>query len=612
MNGRIAAFGMLLQLGAPAVAGPSFNYDLQLNELESARRVGGLFEFEGFSPDGALTTNFFAEVGATDADRVVRLDTTWKRDDPGRRAVLRLGDTVARAGSWGRGLRLGGVQWGSNSAAQTIAFPHAPRNGEAVVPSFHDLYVEHVLRSHGELPIGPSDRLRALTGAGEVKLSMSDALGKERVIAQRYHAGPSLLREGLSEYQYDVGFVREDYGFKSAEYGRPLATATHRLGLTERLTREFYGELSAKQQTAGAGIAYSLPVFGTLSAGYAGSHNAGALGHSLSLGIERQGPSTSFGLHTQVADSRFAQAGFSPDRPGSRQTTVARFGVSPRTTDSLSFGYIGVDEGARKRTDILAASYSRPIASNVSVTAFASRALTSEREQQVSIALSHQLGSGTAATRQRTSSPREYAHFAQQFPPAGGIAYGGVEEPEWRDQSAPETQAASVDAPRSDGESREPERIGSGLTTRSLNEPPARIEIGNYPHVRVHAKVLSPRRPGMRPEDFPLETEFASLQLAAAPDFRTSADAEWPTQPARAALLKVRLADGGALPPGAKLRVSGSPQTYAVGLHGEAYVEDLDQETLIYAQWGENRCSFRAIVPSALGPADGLGPHVCS
>ncbi len=75
--------------------------------------------------------------------QLARLDTAWTRDFPDRMATLRVGDSFSSPGGWGRAVRFGGVQFGTNFSTQPmlVTTPLLAAHGEAVVPSTVDVFV---------------------------------------------------------------------------------------------------------------------------------------------------------------------------------------------------------------------------------------------------------------------------------------------------------------------------------------------------------------------------------------------------------------------------------------------------------------------------------------
>ena len=134
-------------------------------------------------------------------------------------------------------------------------------SGEAALPSTVDLYVDNALRMRRQVPSGPFSiqDLPVSTGQGEARLVVRDILGREQIITQPFYTTSRLLKQGLQDYSYELGFVRRNFGIDSNNYGRFIAVGTHRFGLTEQFTGEVHGELLGNQQTVGLGGVMMLP-----------------------------------------------------------------------------------------------------------------------------------------------------------------------------------------------------------------------------------------------------------------------------------------------------------------------------------------------------------------
>jgi len=89
---------------------------------------------------------------------LARLDTTWTRDFPDQLATLRLGDSISTPGAWGRAMRFGGVQYGTNFSTQPslVTTPLLAAQGEALVPSTVDVFVNGRQWPAKTVPPGPS------------------------------------------------------------------------------------------------------------------------------------------------------------------------------------------------------------------------------------------------------------------------------------------------------------------------------------------------------------------------------------------------------------------------------------------------------------------------
>jgi len=106
-----------------------------------------------------------------------------------------------------------------------------------------------------------------LTGAGQLQVVVTDALGRQQVLTQPYYSGTALLRPDLAEYSFELGSIREDYGHRSFAYGDMLGVASYRRGVTDTLTA------GARAEAQANGI-YALGADAAWQAGVAGIVNA--------------------------------------------------------------------------------------------------------------------------------------------------------------------------------------------------------------------------------------------------------------------------------------------------------------------------------------------------
>ena len=270
-------------LGAVAGRGGFLDYDLLFVSGDGLRtRMDALLELGMFDQIGVLVSGFRAGDVANSEREFVRLDSTFTRDFPGRRATLRLGDSLTAGGALGRPVRFGGAQWSTDFSTDPtfVTFPLPTIGGLADQPSVAEVFLNNTRRVTEQVPPGPFaiEDLPALTGAGELQLKVTDLLGRETLVSQSYYVSSRLLRAGLSDYSYEVGFEREKFNEASFDYGRPLAAATHRYGITDGLTGEGRIELSQRRQAAGAGASVLLGTFGLLSGGAIGSQDGGQPG----------------------------------------------------------------------------------------------------------------------------------------------------------------------------------------------------------------------------------------------------------------------------------------------------------------------------------------------
>lgn len=346
---------------APAAGTGAFlDYDLLVTAGSGIdSRLDGLAELGVFHRAGVLTSGLQASDLAAEAS-VTRLDTTFTRDLPDRRETLRLGDSLTNSGAFAQPVRFGGVQWGSNFATDPsfVTFPTPAIGGLADQDSVVDVFVNNLRQATGQVPAGPFriDNVPVVTGAGEVQLVVRDLLGRERIVTQSYYVSSRLLREGLHDYSYELGFERQRYGERSFAYGDPLLAATHRYGFTELLTGEAHADAQPGAVSGAVGGSLRAGTWGVFSGGLGASLDETAPGGLGQLAYEYQASRFSFGAQTRYTTADFTQAG--DGGHAARRVDQVNLGLDFRDFGRLGLLGLNQDRRERETTRSLSATYS--------------------------------------------------------------------------------------------------------------------------------------------------------------------------------------------------------------------------------------------------------------
>lgn len=642
-------------LPVPALSPPGafLNYDFVAQRLQGKTRLDGLIELGAFNGAGVGTATALArDLG--ERAHLIRLETTWTRDAPDALASFRAGDAVSRTGAWSLPVRFGGVQWATNFAVRPgfVAFPLPALSGESALPSTVDLFINDALRGRETLPPGPFTlpNLPVITGEGELRVVVRDLLGREQVLSERYYASPRLLRPGLADFAYQAGFLRNNFGLESNDYGRAFAAAAYRAGLTERLTGELSAELLREQQTAGASGTFLWDKLGVFTLSAAGSHSDRGNGALSSVEFERQSRSFSMNLRTQAASADFVQLGMSAGQRAPIRISEARAGFPIPGAGTVGLGY--VERRHRDQPDVRLANLSYQVkagAGSLLLSAFRVETLGGERRVERALAVTftlpldgrtsasvgavHQAGHGYGTVQVQRNLPAGegmgYRLLAQSG--TGELVQAGVSA-----QGAIGTYTAEAASSRGDMAYRLGAAggiawlDGSAFLTRRLSDSFALVRVGEYAGVQVYAdnqpvartdaqgRALVPRlraydRNLLRIEqaDLPLEAEIGALEHEAVPYYRSGLVVSFPVRPARGALLRLVLEDGKRPPPGAQVQLDDRTERFPLGLDGEVYLTGLAATQRGRAEWNGRRCVFELQVPETHDPLPHLGAVPC-
>jgi outer membrane usher protein len=640
---------------APAALGGFANYDLQWQRSSTAGPMGrdwtqGLLEFGGFHDGGTARLTGLVRTGALGAHRV-RLDTTWTHDVPSRLASLRLGDSIGRAGAWGRAVRFGGVQWSTDFSMQPgfLSFPLPTLRGEAALPSTVDVYVNNSHRLQSRVPAGPFDLsdVPLVTGEGQIRMVVRDLLGREQVITRPYYVSPSLLRPGLRAFSYELGALREDYGVASSRYGRTMATVTEKRGISAGFTRELRAEAVGRQVAVGATGIWLLPGQGTANASVATSHAPGAQGSLLSAGADYQS-----GRWSGSMQGRYTQRGFRQLGQSAEQSPRSQFGMALGTVTAgiaLSANWLEQRSWTGQRDRIASFNAARTLGGWGTLGLFVLRDV-GQGSTTLSIGFSTVLdgrtSANTTASRQRPgASPDTSLQVQRAVPEGDGFGFlVGMDRGEHRRRSTAQAMWQSEHVALSGGMARtgtqEDWRLGASgglavvgdsvFASRRIDGSFAVVDVGGYPDVQVlhdHRPVArtdargralvsglrayEPNRIGVNPSDLPLDAEVERLDMLLVPPARSGTHLRIPVTRTRSASFRLVTGNGSPVPPGSMVRIAGQARSFPVGLEGRTFVTGLAARSELQANWHGHGCTATVPLDDNTDEVPDLGTVLC-
>lgn len=630
--------------------GAYLNYDFFGQQAQGRSQLDSRLELGLFNQFGTGNISMLAR-DLTERSEMIRLDTTWTLDRPADMASLRIGDSISRGGAWGRPIRFGGLQWSTNFATRPdfIAFPQLNLGGSAALPSTVDLYINNVRTYRQEVEPGPFslNNVPVLTGGGEARLVVRDLFGREQVIVQPYYVSRNLLKKGLSDYSYEVGAERLNYGFESNDYGSAVGSATHRYGFTSRLTGEVHGEAQRERQNVGVGGVYLLGSRATVDAALAASTSRLGEGALAAIGYDSQGRYFSYGARTQHTTKEFSQQGLLPGGLAPAAQSSAFFAFHSVRLGSIGMTYIRQDNRILPDAELLSANYSKVLSGGWYFNLNAFKDLTQNRDYVVGLTLVHALGDRTNASFNYNTRPgpdQALLQVQQNLPAGSGFGYrvlaGSDDRSRFEGGLSMQNDVGTYTVEAARFGEQEAYRAnargslalvgGSLFASRRLGDSFAVVQTGGFPDVRVYAENQLIGRtnrkgsllvPGLRPyqrnritvepDDFPLEAQVDAYEMAAIPYLRSADLLNFPAYKELAATLLLYLPDGKPVPSGTQVYLNDTEAVYPVAADGLLYVRGLQQRNTLIAQWADKRCRVLLDYPDTKEPIPNLGKFTC-
>jgi outer membrane usher protein len=520
------------------------------------------------------------------------------------------------------------------------------------LPSTVDVFINNALVSRQSLPPGPFaiGNLPVVSGSGGVRLVVRDLFGREQVINQAFYASQALLRKGLSSFSYDAGYVRENFGLQSDQYGPWVTTGTVRYGLTEQLTSEVHAEAMSEQGSLGFGGDYLIARTGTLSAYLAGSLGAVSSGGLLLLGFDRLTPIWSYGVRTKMTTAGFTQVGEQAHvaLPGRSSSANLSYAMGPM--GSIGMAYISQTRPYQDDIQIVSLNYELGVgdAATLSVSALAN--LGGDNDTRLLATLSVPLGAsvsaGVSAQASRTrggNSQNDYTANVQRNLP-GGTGYGyrlqtrGEKSTEGRLSLQNDWGTYSLDAFQTQDMTGTQASASGGVAvlgsnvfvSRRIDQSFAVVEVGGFSNVQVMAdnqpagrtdargKALIPRLRAydanaisIDQRDLPMDASIGAVSLQAIPYFRSGVLVRFPVKRMHAATLTVVLEDGSALPADATVLFVGRKDPVLLGTDGEVYAVEMQAHNVLRAQWHGQHCEMDVVFAASEDPLPDLGTFIC-
>ncbi|WP_186002757.1 fimbria/pilus outer membrane usher protein [Mycobacterium sp. KBS0706] len=642
---------------ADSAYGLLLNYDLIGTRGDDSTYGSGVVEGRVFGPLGVLDTSFLGNIGSGGGqdEGVIRLDTTWTYSDPGALRRYRLGDFISGGLAWTRPVRMigGQVDRDFTMRPDLITFPVPAFGGDAAVPSTVDVYINNVKQFTTEVKPGPFEitSLPVLTGGGDARVVVRDALGRETVQTLPFYASNSLLREGFVDYSFEAGSVRRRYGEASADYSGFAGIGSLRYGLDDTLTLEGHVEASRDLVLGGAGVVYGVGTLGTVNAALAGSHSGGDSGLQYAVGVEHLEPRWSVGLQHTGTAGVYRDVASVDDRSRLRSSTRASASLNLGRWGSFGVVYAELDRTDFGRTQIASGNYSVTLFDDIQLVATSFLDLDDGSNAGVMLSLTVPLGRETSVGLDATAqNGQRWLTQRVSYVQDTGVSDRGLVvnaqasegdlrrysgQVDYRTALADFTVAADQidDQTSVRGEIRGSlttagggvflgQRIDDSFAVVDTGLPDVGVTLENRPVGRTGSggqllvrglRAYEANKMAIDVTDLPADAAFDDTRRSVVPADRSGIVVPFPVRVGDAATILIHRPDGTAVPPGSTLVLDGGgAEPLPVGYDGLGYATGLQPEnagTVTLPDGSQCRIAF-AFAP-APGDIPQIGPVTC-
>lgn len=639
------------------------NYGISYNADDNLEFTSLAVPLEaGVTINRVLGLTSFSYTKEEEDEKLIRLMSSIVKDVPARETRFIAGDYSASSGMLGSGGLFGGLSIATKFSMDpySLHYPGVNLYGVVNTPSDVEVYVNGLLVGKEHLSPGEFEftNVGNVQGAGDATLVLRDAYGNTETITVPYYASSQLLKQGLHQYSYNLGYQREQYGEKSSEYGNAAFLASHRVGLSRALTAGLRAEADKDVTNGGINATFLLGSIGEFDTSYAYSREGDLSGSAWSVRYSRAGKYLSGSLFSRSYSREYANLILNSldDKP--RLEGSANIGFYQERLGSLSLFYSKKDmyeEVDRERYGI---SYSRRLMPDVALNIVAARTEEETTTDEIYANLTILLGSSTSANisyQQQDSSSAARVSLQKNAPLGTGYGYrlsadrsedeqevsvyGGNGYLEYRGNHG----IYSAEGRRINGDNSYTVGTTGGIAfvnsstyyTRPIYDGFALAKVGSLENVDVkynnqeigatdeNGELLIPSLASyyrnsisIDDKDIPINYQLSEVDRAVTVPYRAGGVVGFPVEKLQAFIGKLLLSDSGKTTPaeywGLKLESASQEQEVIVGKRGEFYLENLTAgEFSARLIRGTDECRFKLTIPESGAMMVDLGEVTC-
>jgi outer membrane usher protein len=607
-----------------------------------------------FNRSGSLVASAALRGNAARRD-VVRGDTYWRKDLPGRMETVVIGDSIGATAAWSRPVRFGGIRYARDFALAPgyVTYPMPSITGSAALSSTVDVLINNRRNATQRVRPGPFEitDVPIVTGAGEMQVVVRDLLGRETVISQSYYVAPQLLAPGLSDFSFEAGALRENYGTRSNDYGAAFGAGTYRLGLTDAFTGEVRGEAQRDRVAAGGSMATVVGELGVVELGTGYAISDGESGGHYIATLQRVGPSGGASVAWGHFDRGYRQFGANAFEIRPKDQWVASAGMAFGYGMTAGINYTRQTTWSGDRFELVGANIGIPVDDNVYLSFYVSKDLAADDGWSGALSLIVPFDErGTIAASSTRDADGHVVNTLQatRSVPAGPGFGWRVAASDSRTQRVQAGAAfnghyGQLTADANAGDGTNALRLGANGSLgwlQGLSFASPRIDHGAFAVVHVgdledvpvsvsNQITANTDRHGLAlvtgllpyqvnqltisPDELPLGVEIGGVRESVVPYARSGVFVDFPVRRSRNVLVILQQSDGTVVPAGARVTVLPGGQQFIVAKRGEVYLTDARDENRLDVRWNGGACTLSLTVPAAAGGKElpRLGPLTC-
>ncbi|HEY0339771.1 MAG TPA: fimbria/pilus outer membrane usher protein, partial [Steroidobacteraceae bacterium] len=559
-------------------------------------------------------------------------------------------------------------------APSYITYPMPSISGSAALPSTVDVLLNDRRAATSNVQPGPFELtdVPIVTGAGQMQLVVRDLLGRETVVSQSYYVAPVLLASGLSDFSFEAGSLRENYGTRSDDYGSGFGAGTYRLGITDLLTAGARVEAQRDRGAAGVDIAMIVSDFAVIGLAMGYSVADGEHGGHYVASVQRTTRLGGVSLSIEHFDAGYSQFGETGTQTGSRDISTtpgaaqwAPITREPRPKDQVA-AQGGISIGTRTtvgmslteqtswegdRFSLLGVNLGMQLPGNVYLGVYSSKELSAGKtwsggltvtvpiggRRTVAASSTRDAGGQLVDTVQATqtvpSGPGWGWHVAASDDPTQRLLAGATYNGAYGQLTAEADAGSGADAVRLGANGSLEWMEGHVFASRRIDEGAfAVVHVGDVEGVPVslsnqviavtdHHGIalvtgLLPYQANaltLDPEQLPLDVEIGGVRETVVPYARSGAFVNFPVKRSRNASVVLQQPGGAPVPAGARVTMTPGNQEFVVAKRGEVYLIDLAKDNRIDVRWKDGGCVLTIRMPPL--PTDSeavrIGPLMC-